>query len=440
MVDLNKFFEFLSIQSISSEPKYKDEVRKASHWVMDYLKSIRFKVDLWETKGHPVVFAERIVDPKQPTLLIYNHYDVQPVDPLSLWKSPPFEPKIENGEVYARGAQDNKGQCFYVLEALKQLQDDLPINIKLIIEGEEECGSPNLAPLIKEKKKALKADYVAIVDCGIPSLERPAVNLGTRGLVTFDIEVEGTSIDLHSGAHGGIAYNPIHALVKLLDGVRNDNGEVTIPGFYNDIVKLPEEILQKIDFTFDEKEYIKTFSAPASGGEKGKSALERLWLRPTFEINGINGGYTGDGFKTVIPARAHAKFSCRLVPNQKPEKMGELVKHYFENQKIPGIKIKVQINHGFGEAARSNANSKGVKAFHQAYSDVFNKPCKYILEGASIPIIPELAQVSEAEPILVGLGLVTDQIHAPNEHFGVERLKLGVRIIKRAIELLKEPT
>lgn len=433
-----EYFTFLSFPSVSSEPEFKKDLLNCQKWLTKYIEEIGLKTEVWQTPVHPVIFASYDAGPDKPTLLIYNHYDVQPADPLQLWSSPPFEPKVKDGEVYARGAQDNKGQCFYVLQALKTLllrDGKLPINIKLCIEGEEENGSVGLEAFLKEKKEALKADYLAIVDLGIPAKDTPAITLGVRGIVTMDLEVEGSSVDLHSGSHGGAVFNPIHALVKLLDSVRDENGKITIPAFYDDIVEMGAEKGQ-IDFSFSKEKYKTDFNAEASGGEISLPPGERLGLRPTFEINGINGGYTGDGFKTVIPAKAFAKISCRLVPNQEPEKIGKLVKEFLEKQAPPGLKVTVNVHPGGGPSARSNPSSKVVKAFAEAYTDVFQKPCKFILSGASIPIVTKLAEASCAETVLVGLGLSTDRIHAPNEHFGLDRLEKGALIMARAIELL----
>jgi acetylornithine deacetylase/succinyl-diaminopimelate desuccinylase-like protein len=433
MVDLKRFFEFLSIPSISSEPEFAPEVRRCALWVQKYLDEIGFHTELWETERHPILFAEKIVDPKLPTLLIYNHYDVQPVDPLELWTSKPFEPSLRDDIVYARGAQDNKGQCFYVLEALRAIKDRFPINIKLCIEGEEECGSNSLHQILPSKKEKLRADYVAIVDLGIPSPQTPAITLGTRGLITFDIKVIGSNGDMHSGMQGGVAFNPIHALVHLLDQARNNDGSIAIPGFYDGIQTISSEEKASIDFSFDAAGYEKNFQTKPTGGETAYTPLERLWLRPTLEVNGINGGYSGSGFKTVIPAEASAKLSCRLVPGQDPSRIADLVVDYFTKNAPPGTKVVMHAHPGRGEATRASPHSKGVKAFADAYSTVFKSPCKFILEGASIPIIPELVKASGAEPILMGLGLMTDQIHAPNEHFGVDRLKKGSEIIQKAI-------
>lgn len=435
------YFTFLKFQSISSESAYKDQVLACADWVADYLKQIGFQVEKWPTSGHPTIFASYgSAGNKQPTLLIYNHYDVQPVDPLDLWKTPPFQPTLRNGQVFARGAQDNKGQCFYVLLALKTLMNlygKLPINIKLCIEGEEECGSAGLSGILLQKKKELKADYLAIVDLGFSKSNKPAVTLGIRGMVAMDVEVTGSHADLHSGSHGGLAFNPIHALAELLSNVRDSSGKITIPGFYDDVKTLSKEEKAQIKFDFDSNEYLTAFGINATGGEKAFSPMERNWIRPTFEINGIHGGYTGSGFKTVIPAKAFAKVSCRLVPNQDPQKMGKLVATYLESHAPEGTKVSVHPHKGGGKAVRSKIHSKAVKAFAEAYNEIFQTPCEYIYSGASIPIVTELAAASGAEVVMVGLGLPDDEIHAPNEHFGLDRIEKGFLSIARVMQLLR---
>lgn len=440
---LQDYFTFLKFQSVSSEPAYQKEVLSCADWVAAYLKKIGFDVDLWSTVGHPVIFANYDkAGPEQPTLLIYNHYDVQPVDPLDLWKSPPFEPTQREGQVYARGAQDNKGQCYYVLLALKTLMDlygSLPINIKLCIEGEEECGSAGLSGILKEKHKELQADYLAIVDLGLREPNKPAITLGVRGLVAMDVEATGSHTDLHSGSHGGLAYNPIHALVEVLAKVRDPSGKVAIPGFYDDVRPLSAKDKDRLFLDFDEEQYLETFGALPTGGEEAFTPSERNWMRPTFEVNGIYGGYGGAGFKTVIPAKAYAKVSCRLVPDQDPHKIGRLVASYLESLAPKGIKIAVHIHPGGGTAVRADVNSRAVKAFSDAYQEVFQSPCEFIMSGASIPIVTELATASHAEVVLVGLGLPDDCIHAPNEHFGFDRIEKGFLSIARVVQLLKKP-
>ncbi|MBA3815119.1 MAG: dipeptidase [Parachlamydiaceae bacterium] len=435
------YYTFLKFQSISSEPVYKEQVLACADWVADYLKPIGFEVEKWQTSGHPTIFANyNLAGPEQPTLLIYNHYDVQPVDPLELWKTPPFQPTLRNGQVFARGAQDNKGQCFYVLFALKTLMElygKFPINIKLCIEGEEECGSAGLSGILAQKKSELKADYLAIVDLDFPKPNKPVVTLGIRGMVAMDVEITGSRTDLHSGSHGGLAYNPIHALTELLSKVRDSSGKITIPGFYDEVKAVSSEEKKHIRSNFDPDDYFATFGTKATGGEQDFSPLERNWIRPTFEINGINGGYSGAGFKTIIPAKASAKVSCRLVPNQEPQKIGKLVAEYLESHAPEGTKVKVHVHQGGGNAVRSNIHSKAVKAFADAYGEIFQVPCEYVYSGASIPIIAKLAATSGAEVAMVGLGLPDDGIHAPNEHFGLDRIENGFLSIARAIQLLK---
>ncbi|KAF3361612.1 Cytosolic non-specific dipeptidase [Chlamydiales bacterium STE3] len=437
---LKDYFTFLSFASVSSEPNFKQELLDCVNWLKAYIDAMGFETELWRhDEGHPVLYASYKVNENAPTLLIYNHYDVQPYDPLDLWETPPFQPTLRGKEVYARGAQDNKGQCFYVLQGLKALlqkEGTLPLNIKLCIEGEEENGSASLDALLQSKKEALKADYLAIVDLGIPSPNKPAITLGNRGIITMDIEVSGSSIDLHSGVHGGAVFNPIHGLVQMLAALRDENGKIAIPGFYDAVSEISDEERGFIDFAIDEKEYQHTFATQTSGGERHFPVGERLGLRPTVEINGITGGYCGEGFKTVIPALAKAKISCRLVPDQQPEKIAHLVADFLMRKTPGGLKTSINLHGGGGAATRTNPHSKAVQAFAKAYEEVFQKNCQFILSGASIPIAAKLSEAANAEMVLLGLGLSTDCIHAPNEHFGIDRLEKGALIIAKAIEFL----
>lgn len=442
---IENFFTFLKFSSISSEPAENDQTRECAKWLKTYIEDIGFKTELWEIPNHhPVLFASwEEAGQDLPTLLIYNHYDVQPVDPLEKWHSPPFEPQIRNGEVYARGAQDNKGQCFYVLQALKLLMKKdgkFPINIKLCIEGEEECGSAGLASILKEKQSKLESDYLAVVDVGIRSKTKPSLTLGLRGIATLDVVAIGSNTDLHSGVHGGLAYNPIHALVEVLSKLRDSNGKIAIPQFYDDVAKMSEDELSAICFDFDEDEYYSMFEAKPTGGEQDLKPLERNWLRPSLEINGINGGYFGPGFKTVIPAVATAKVSCRIVPNQDPNEVALKIANFLEANAPDGIKIKATQHHGGGKAVHSKADSMVVQAFAKALEEIFEKPCDFIYEGASIPIVTELTDAAKADLVLLGLGLGDDNIHAPNEHFGLDRLEKGCLMIARGIELLGKNT
>jgi len=435
---LKDFFTFLKFKSISSEAKYSKDCKSCSDWLVAYLKTLHFETEVWESRGHPVIFASNLnAGQDKPTLLIYNHYDVQPFDPLELWESNPFEPEIRADQIFARGAQDNKGQCFYTLQALKYLiqNEKLPINIKLCIEGEEECGSNTLSKFINEKKEELKADYLAVVDLGIRSLEKPSISLGIRGMISMDLNLKGANTDMHSGTNGGLLYNPNHALVAILASLRDANGKILVQGFYDDVEPMSLDDKKWISFDFDENEYLRVSGVKPTGGENNYSPLERNWIRPTMEINGISGGYSGSGFKTVIPSEASAKISCRLVPNQDPIKIAALIEKHFQKNTPSEISVTVDFHRG-SPALQTNPTSKIVQTFKKAYEEVFNNPTDFIYEGASIPIITELGIASSAEVVLVGLGLPDDAIHAPNEHFGLNRLEKGFLIMTRAIELL----
>jgi acetylornithine deacetylase/succinyl-diaminopimelate desuccinylase-like protein len=435
------YLTFLRFASVSSEAAYRKPLHDCLHWLQQALNALPFAQEIWESDGPPILFASYDgAGPDQPTLLIYNHYDVQPVDPLDEWESPPFEPTIRDGQVYARGAQDNKGQCFYVLEALRGLYERdgcFPINIKLCIEGDEEIGSVALSALVSKKSRELAADYLLIVDVGIHDLQSPSVSLGVRGIVTLEVLCRGSSTDMHSGMAGGIVYNPIHALVEMLAKLRDAQGKIAVPHFYDDVAPLSPAEKKMLAMDFDAVQFRETFAAEPTGGEQGLTPYERGWLRPTLEINGICGGYSGPGFKTVIPATASAKLSCRLVPNQDPLRIGKLVTEFLTAQAPPGIAVSATVLPGVGTAVRANPHSPLVRALSTAYTEVFHKPCQRILTGGSIGIAAKLAAASGAEILLVGLGLPSDKIHAPNEHFGLDRIEMGYLIIARAIELLK---
>ena len=438
---LKDFSTFLKFQSISTQNEHAEDMHACVDWLQERLTRIGFSCQTWETSNYPVLFAEHCqAGNDAPTVLIYNHYDVQPVDPLELWDSPPFEANLRDGEIFARGAQDNKGQCFYVLcalEALIERDGGLPVNVKLCIEGEEESGSDGLSSILEEKESQLKADHFLVIDMGIHSLEQPAITLGIRGITPITIVVEGSNSDLHSGLYGGIAYNPLHALVEVLAKARNSDGSIAIPGFYDDVQETSKEMLESIDLEFSNELYTQQTGYPPSGGEQAHSPLASAWLRPTLEINGIGGGYFGEGMKTVIPSQAVAKVSCRLVPNQDPLRIASLIKEFFETE-IPGAcKVSVDLSESGGPAIRSNLENKDIAATAKAITEVFDLPCRYILSGGSIPVIAAMTQVVGVEPVLFGLGLPGDNMHAPNEHFGVERLKKGCAIIGRTLELLK---
>lgn len=436
---LEDFFSFLRFKSISNEAQYQDEMTACIRWLEHYLLKLGFKTQICNTTGYPYLAAEHLkAGADKPTVLIYNHYDVQPVDPLELWHSPPFEPSIRNGEVFARGAVDNKGQCFYVLAALRALLETdgrLPLNVKLCIEGEEEVGSPGLARALKEAPEFFNADYVLIVDMGISAIDKPAVTIGCRGISTMSIELTGSNTDLHSGEHGGVAYNPLHALVAMLDKLRDNEGKILVPGFYNNIVPLSESELKALDFEFDAEEYESAFGSKPLGGESSYSPLESCWIRPTLELNGIWGGYTGEGFKTVIPAKAFAKISCRLVPQQNPQEVMDNLKNYLLSLTPSGMKLSVTTSEG-AAAVRGNSTSKGLTAAREAYSEVLGLPCSNILCGGTIPVASAFAEHKQADLVMLGYGLPNDNMHAPNEHFGIDRLKLGMATIGVLLEKL----
>jgi acetylornithine deacetylase/succinyl-diaminopimelate desuccinylase-like protein len=330
---LQDFLQFLKFPSISTDPAYKDNCLQTAEWLRCYLQKIGMTAVLWENPGLPVVFAEYCkAGPSRPTILLYQHYDVQPVDPLDLWQSAPFEPAIKEGKIYARGASDNKGQCFLTITALKgllQVANDLQINLKLFIEGEEESGGKGTQYVIEKKKEALKADYLFAIDFDLPEKGVPGLTLGFRGLVAFNIECTNAAVDLHSVAHGGIALNPNRILAEILSKLWDEDGRIAIPHFYDEVKVWKKEELEKIDLSFDEQTYRKEFGVGAFSKQKGISHREANWIYPTVEINGMWGGYTGAGFKTVIPAKAFAKISCRLVPEQDPKKIEQLVRDFF---------------------------------------------------------------------------------------------------------------
>lgn len=436
---LNDFFRFLRFKTISADPAYRSEMSACVDWLKDYLSKMGMQVEIWKTKNHSIIFAASLISKDAPTVLIYHHYDVQPVDPLDLWTSPPFEPAVRDGQVYARGAQDNKGQCFYTLTALKAFFERLQkqkINIKLFIEGEEEMGSEGVFEIAKSRANQLKADYLLVVDNDLPKAGVPGLTLGLRGILTMEFICRNSSTDLHSGMLGGIALNPNRALIQALSQLWDKNGRVAVPHFYDGIEELDEKSRALLDFTFD-KQNAEVFGIKAFAPEPGYSLLESNWIRPTVEINGIKGGYAGEGFKTVIPAEASAKISCRLVPGQDPEKIHKEMELFLKKVLPKEIEMKLIYLHG-AEAFRSDAHSLIAKTCAKSYEEVMKKPCRYSLSGGSIPIVGELADASGADTVLMGFGLGEDNIHAPNEHFGLDRLEQGFLTMGRILNQLNE--
>lgn len=437
---LEDYLTFLKFKSVSTLPVFKPEMIKCSQWVKDYLEKFNFKAEVWETKGHPTIFAENLeAGPSKPTLLLYQHYDVQPVDPEHLWDSPPFEPSIKDGNIYARGASDNKGQAFYVFTALKLIMEKegkFPLNIKLLVEGEEETGSEGLTEILDQHKKQLKADYLTVIDVDIPEKDTPAINMSCRGIMTFTIEVTGSNTDLHSGIHGGLVYNPLRALSEALAKMYDNKGAVTLPGFYDEVKEFSEQEKKQLYLDFDPHKYEAQYAAKANGGEQGYSPLERTGIRPTFEINGIWGGYNGEGFKTVLPAKAFAKLSFRLVANQNPEATLKAFKQYFPTLFPDGMQVNIKVEGEPAPAFICPFESKVAQAASAAYTDVFQKPCKKMMGGGSLPIAALLQKTTGGEALAFGLGLSSDKIHAPNEHFSMQRIKKGALIVTQFIEHL----
>lgn len=432
------FFTLLKFESISTDPTYHPKCIDCANWLKNLIEEIGLKSELIQTSTLPIVYAEDLSS-SGPTLLIYGHYDVQPVDPLNLWKSPPFEPTIRDGQVYARGAIDNKGQHFYTLmaiKAFKELNKEFPINIKVCLEGEEEAGSHGFIEELPKLKEKLRADYLIVPDVDLIDEMTPTITFGARGMLAFEIELTGSNTDLHSGSHGGLAYNPNRALSELLAKLWDKDGRVTIEGFYDDVKELTSSEKEHLTMTFDREKYSKEFGIKAFSGEKGYSPSEANWIRPTIEINGISGGYTGKGFKTVIPAVAKAKISCRLVADQDPKKIQSKLHAFFEKNVHPGIDLKIHFYDG-ARASRGSFNSKIAKALSKSLCEVFDgKKVANIFAGGSIPIVADLAKATGSEPVLMGMGLFSDNIHAPNEHFGLDRFEKGFLTIAKTIDLL----
>lgn len=435
---LHDFLELLKIPSISTDPNYRADVLRAHDFLVDYLKRVGFSVESVSTPRYPVIFATMQVNPDLPTIMIYNHYDVQPVDPLALWTHPPFTPYVdEKEEIFARGAQDNKGQLWGVLQGVRALlsQGKLPCNVTLCIEGEEESASVGIQAILPTIHDKLRADALFVVDVDMPSMDKPCVTLGIRGNLSMTFELTGSRSDLHSGLQGGIVYNPNHAMVEILSQLRDlKTGRILIEGFYDDIDMPTDAERAFLDLSFDDEAYYKMHGARPLGGEKEFLPLESCWLRPTLEINGLSGGYAGEGFKTVIPSKTVAKISCRIVPKQDPKRVAELVKNRLLQLVPEGLEGKVTI-HGYGDWARVNPQGAALRSVRCALEEVLNKRCVGVLSGASIPVTASLAKAGGSDIVFFGLGLSDDNIHAPNEHYGLSRIMDLACIIARSIEL-----
>lgn len=429
---LAELFDWLRIPSVSADSRHKEDVRKAAEFLKGKFASAGVDVvEICETKGHPIVYAEKIVDAKLPTVLVYGHYDVQPADPLNLWDSPPFEPVVKNEKIYARGSCDDKGQVYMHVKAFEIMMklNLLPCNVKFMVEGEEEVGSDNLGVFVKENKAKLKADIILISDTALISLDHPSITTGLRGLSYMEVEVTGPNRDLHSGVYGGAVANPINTLCSMIASLHDANGRVTIPGFYDAVAELTlteREALNKAPF--DLNEYKKELGIVEITGEKGYTTLERTGVRPTLDCNGIWGGYTGEGAKTVLPSKAHAKISMRLVPNQNSETITELFTKHFQSIAPSSVTVKVTAHHG-GEPAVTPTNSVAFKAASSAFEEVWGKSPIPTRDGGSIPIVALFKKELGLDTVLMGFGLDSDAIHSPNEHFGVKNFLLGIETI-----------
>jgi acetylornithine deacetylase/succinyl-diaminopimelate desuccinylase-like protein len=422
--------DFLRIQSISTLPEHQNDMQAAAQFVADKIKQAGIdKVNIYQTEGHPIVYAEWLGAPGKPTVLIYGHYDVQPPDPIDLWQTSPFEPVIKDGKIYARGATDDKGQMYVHIKSVEsffRVNGSLPVNVKFLIEGEEEIGSSNLYSFLKNNTDLLKCDAVLISDTSLWDEGVPTITYGLRGISYMEIEVTGPNRDLHSGTYGGAVPNPVNILADIISKLKDKNGKITIPGFYDDVLKpskQEKENLKKLKYS--EKEFAKSIGIKKSVGEKGFSLLERIWSRPTLDCNGIVGGFTGKGAKTIIPSNASAKISMRLVPNQNPQKIEKLFTKYIKKIAPDYVDVKITSIHG-GSPFIAKLNQPIMKVAAKAMSSAFGKETVFMREGGSIPIVVQFAEKLKATPILMGLGLDSENLHSPNEHFNLNHFRLGI--------------
>lgn len=429
---IDELLELLRIPSISADSKYQKDVARTAEFIKAKLEAAGAdKVEICPTAGHPIVYGEKIIDPKLPTVIVYGHYDVQPVDPLNLWDSPPFEPVIKDGKIYARGACDDKGQVYMHIKAFEAMMktNSLACNVRFMIEGEEEVGSANLGTWIKANKDRLKGDVILISDTSIIANDTPSIEVGLRGLSYIEVEVTGPNRDLHSGVFGGAVANPIQVLCKMITSLKDENNHITIPGFYDDVVELSKEEREELNKTpFDLNDYKKDLAVDDVMGEKGYTTLERTGIRPTLELNGIWGGYTGEGAKTVLPSKAYAKISMRLVPNQNSDKITELFTKHFNSIAPKGVKVKVMPHHG-GEPVVTPTNTKAYQAASKAMETTFGKKPIPTRGGGSIPIVALFEKELGLKSVLMGFGLDSDLIHSPNEHYGIFNYMKGIETI-----------
>lgn len=435
---VDELFALLRIPSVSADANFQQDVAACAQHLATHFQAIGLDaVEVIHTAGHPIVYAEKIIDTSLPTILVYGHYDVQPADPLELWHSPAFEPVIKQtaihpeGAIFARGACDDKGQFFMhvkAVEAMLQAQE-LPCNVKLMIEGEEEVGSPNLAIFVREHKAKLKADIILVSDTGMLANDTPSITTGLRGLSYVEIEVMGPNRDLHSGLYGGCVANPINTLTQMIASLHDNNMRITVPGFYDKVVELSEaDRAEMAKAPFSEKAYCEALDINSTHGENGYSTIERGSIRPTLDVNGIWGGYTGEGAKTVIASKAYAKISMRLVPDQDPDEITSLFQTHFEKLAPASVRVKVTPHHG-GQPVVTPTDSPAYAAASRAYETTFGKKPIPVRSGGSIPIIAMFEQELGLKTILMGFGLDSDAIHSPNEHYGLFNFYKGIETI-----------
>ena len=429
---LDELLELLRIPSVSARSEHKTDMIACAEAVKNrLLEAGASKAEIFETEGHPVVYAEKIIDPSKPTVLVYGHYDVQPVEPLELWHSGPFDPVIKDGKIFARGSADDKGQFYMHVKALEIMvkTNTLPTNIKFCIEGEEEVGSSNLGDFVKSHKDLLKADVILISDTAMLSMENPSIDIGVRGLSYIEVEVTGPNRDLHSGVYGGAVANPITILAKMIASLHDENNHITIPGFYDDVVEAtPAERTKMAAAPFDEKEYKEDLGIKELWGEKGFTTNERTGIRPTLELNGIWGGYIGEGSKTVLPSKAFAKISTRLVPNQNSDKMTEVLINHLKKIAPANVTVDAKPHHG-GEPYMTPLDSKAYKAAAAAIKDAFGKEPIPVRGGGSIPICALFEKELGIKIVFMGFGLDSDNLHSPNEKFNLDNYYKGIETI-----------
>jgi len=441
---LDELFNFIRIPSISSKPEARGEMVKAAEYARDMiLKAGADKAEVYTTKGHPVVYGEKFIDAGLPTVLVYGHYDVQPAEPLELWDSPPFKPEIRNEKIYARGADDDKGQVFMHIKAFELMNSSatLPCNVKFMIEGEEEIGSPSLAEFCRNNKELLVSDIILVSDTTMIASDIPSITVGLRGLSYLEVEVVGPGRDLHSGLYGGAVVNPINVLTKMIASLTDENNHITIDGFYEDVEIVSDaERAEMAKAPFNLEEYKKAIGVKHVDGEKGYTTNERTGIRPSLDVCGIWGGYTEVGAKTILPSKAYAKVSMRLVPNQKSKKIDKLFEDHFKSIAPPGVNVSVKSLHG-GEGYVSPTDIPAYQAASQACLDTFGKKPIPTRSGGSIPIISLFEEVLNVKSILMGFGLESDAIHSPNENYPLYNFYKGIETIplfyKYYVELMK---